>query len=80
MADTTPADLLARMDALERSLRDEIGQRIRAGTLTEHRLLRLEAICLMPALSRRISGPIPWLWRLLGLQWKPPVIRARGNG
>jgi hypothetical protein len=64
----------SRLSALELAFKDEVGQRIRGEHRAERRLRRIEEICLTPMLSRRIAGPIPWLWRLLGLQWKPRVL------
>jgi hypothetical protein len=56
-----------RLAKLENTMQEEIGQRIRADHELRHRVNYLEKICLMPALSRRFVGPIPWLWKMLGL-------------
>lgn len=67
-------DLEKRIQHLETVLEEEISARIRAESFLEHRVAYMEANCLTPALARRINGPIPWLWRLLGLQWRPPSV------
>jgi len=65
----TLEDPLAKIDE---TLQQEIEQRIRADHEFRHRLFYIEENCLKPVLSRKIYGPISWLWKLLGLAWRPP--------
>lgn len=64
-------DMSDRISRIELALEQEVGQRIRADHDLGHRVRYLERNVLMPALGRRIAGPIPWLWRLLRLDWRP---------
>lgn len=65
------ANIAARLEKLEKALHLEVGERIRADHGFHHRLHRVEQNCLIPAVSRKIVGPIPWLWRWLGLSKRP---------
>jgi hypothetical protein len=68
-------DLEERLARVEAILDEEISARARADHGLEDRISYMEGICLRPMLARRINGPIPWLWKLLGLQWRPPKVQ-----
>ena len=63
-------EIASRLAAIEAHLTQETGQRIRDGHEFRHRLYRVEQIALLPALARRISGPILWPWRSLQLDFR----------